>query len=318
MHRSLLAAPLAAALLLPAAAGASTVSSAPTSGIDLTTFQAGPGPSNATLTANNAWTDSAQTLTAGANCTDDGAGTVSCPPTSDVEVYLRNAADTFTNTFYWYKLAVHGGGGADRLSGNGSATEIWGDGGPDRIDVRSNGTATGHGGTGADEIRGNFPQGNGAAIDGGDGADLLVGNSNNDKTVNGDAGQDQLFEIRGVSGTLDGGANADTLVRIGTSFIAGTITLNGGDGPDTIQGAKGKDVVSGGKGADVIAVSGDTSVDEVSCGGGVDTVYADATDVVASDCESVTIGAAPALPAVDAAKAHLAAAFPDTPQTPSP
>jgi Ca2+-binding RTX toxin-like protein len=317
MHRSLLAAAsLSAALLLPAAAGASTVSYDPGTGpVGSTTFQAAPGAVDVTLTSNNRWTDAAQTLTAGAGCTDLGTGTVSCPATSDVVANLRGGDDTFTNTFYWYGLTVHGNGGDDTLSGNGNQTTLYGDGGADHIDVKANARSYAYGGNGPDEIRGGFPQGNGTSLDGGPGADLVVGNSNDDRTITGGDGADQLFNIRAVAAELDGGAGADTIISIGTvRFGYGTITIDGGDGPDTIVGGRGHDVVDAGIGRDTIDVTEATSPDTVTCGAGVDTVYADATDTIAADCENVFYSAAPALPAVDAAKAHLSAAFPDTPQ----
>jgi Ca2+-binding RTX toxin-like protein len=325
MNRSLLAASLSAALLLPASAGASTVSSTSRpSDIDLTTYQAAPGVADVTLTANNQWTDAAQTLTAGTGCTDLGTGTVSCPPTSDVVVNLRGGNDTFTNTFYWYKLFVHGNGGADTLSGNGNYTEIWGDGGADHIDVKANSPSVAHGGTGADEIRGGFPQGNGTSLDGGDGPDLVVGNSNQDSAVHGDAGNDELFSVRGVLSYLEGGANADVMVSLGTvdpAFL-GTVNFQGGDGPDIIQGGPTVDVGDAGRGADIVNVyDGATEGvrrDKVACGPGIDTLYADTNDVINPDCETVVYGPAPDLPKVDAAKAHLAEAFPDTPQSYTP
>jgi Ca2+-binding RTX toxin-like protein len=323
MNRSLLAASVSAALLLPASAGASTVSSAPVSGsVYFTTFQAGPGPSDVTLTANGtAWSDAAQTLTAGANCT--GSGPVTCPP-GDAEVFFRGGADRLTNTFSFFGLKVHGAGGNDTISANGNQTEVWGDNGADHLNVDANGTSLAHGGIGADEIRGGFPHGNGTKLDGGDGPDLVVGNSLSDQQVNGDDGADQLFSVLGLSSYLDGGIGADTLISLGAGNPAflGTVSLTGGDGPDTIKGGPTTDIFNGGKGADVIDVYDgvpDARADKGHCGPGIDTIYADATDVVdTTDCETIVNAPAPALPAVDAAIAHLTAAFPDTPLTYTP
>jgi Ca2+-binding RTX toxin-like protein len=318
MNRSLLAASLTAALLLPASAGASTVSSTPLSGsVYFTTFQAGPGASDVTLAGNGrTWSDAAQTLTAGANCS--GSPIVTCPQ-GDAEVFFRGGNDRLTNTFSFFGLKVHGAGGNDTISANGNQTEVWGDNGADHLDVKANATSLAHGGAGADEIRGGFPNGNGTKLDGGDGPDLVVGNSLNDKLIEGDDGQDQLFSVVGLTSVLDGGPKADTLVSLGTGNPAflGTVTLTGGDGPDTIKGGPTADVFDGGNGADVIDVyDGDPTAraDSGVCGPGIDTVYADATDTIGADCENVVNGPAPVLPAVTAALAHLAVAFPDTPQ----
>ncbi|HET6508544.1 MAG TPA: hypothetical protein VFG42_17260 [Baekduia sp.] len=317
MNRLLLAATFSAALLLPASAGASTVSSTQVSGsVYSTTFQAGPGRSDVTLAGNGrTWSDAAQTLTAGANCS--GGPVVTCPQ-GDAEVFFRGGNDRLTNTFSFFGVKVHGGGGADTISANGNTTEVWGDNGADHLDVQANGTSLAHGGAGADEIRGGFPNGNGTKLDGGDGPDLVVGNSLDDKLIEGDDGRDQLFSVVGLSSTLDGGPKADTLVSLGTGNPAflGTVTMNGGDGPDTIKGGPTADVFDGGNGADVIDVyDGDPSAraDRGTCGPGNDTVYADPTDTIGADCETVVYGPAPDLPAVDAAIAHLHAAFPDTP-----
>lgn len=315
MNRSLLAASVSAALLLPASAGASTVSSAVVDGFQTTTFQAGPGLSDATLTSADEWSDAVQPLNAGPGCTA-GVDTVTCPG-GTVNVFFRGANDRFTNTFSFSNLRIHGAGGADTITANGSDTQAWGDGGSDYIDVNSNSTTTAYGGAGADDLR---ARGSGAHLEGGDGADLVVGQTGVDKVLDGDAGADQVIEVLGFYGNLDGGAGADTLVSLGAGFLArGTVTMLGGDGPDTIQGsAATADQVDAGIGRDVVNVSDGNPlrVDTVACGAGNDWVYADATDTVAADCEHVVRGPAPDLPAVDAALAHLASAFPDVPQAP--
>ncbi len=87
--------------------------------------------------------------------------------------------------------------------------------------------------------------------------------------------------------------------------------IRGLRGEDEIVDGLGKDVVYGGAGSDnLIGYGGDTSVDRfrgaaggdiiqsgdvpatkdrVSCGSGVDRVYADEADVVSGDCERVRI-----------------------------
>jgi Ca2+-binding RTX toxin-like protein len=99
--------------------------------------------------------------------------------------------------------------------------------------------------------------------------------------------------------------------------------LRGADGPDRVDGGPGNDSIDAGFGDDVIVggpgrdtISGDLAggdcgplwckypygndtidaldgeVDSITCGAGQDTVKADAADVVAADCETVTRGAA--------------------------
>ncbi len=87
--------------------------------------------------------------------------------------------------------------------------------------------------------------------------------------------------------------------------------IRGLGGADEITDGFGTDIVYGGKGKDnLIGYGGDTSVDgfnggaggdtiqsrdvpaakdRVECGSGVDTVYADKSDVISSDCERVSV-----------------------------
>ena len=51
----------------------------------------------------------------------------------------------------------------------------------------------------------------------------------------------------------------------------------------------------------------------MTCGDGRDTVYADADDTVAADCEKVRRGPAPELPGLPTAIAHLEETYPDSP-----
>jgi Ca2+-binding RTX toxin-like protein len=107
----------------------------------------------------------------------------------------------------------------------------------------------------------------------------LIGNGGDDELLGGD-GADRL----------DGGVGNDK--------------LDGGFGDDAIVGGPGKDMISGDRaggdcgpiwckwpyGNDTIDVR-DGEIDSVTCGAGADTVLADANDVVAPDCETVTRGA---------------------------
>jgi hypothetical protein len=95
-------------------------------------------------------------------------------------------------------------------------------------------------------------------------------------------------EARTIVGTgrgdvLSGTPRADSILG-----RAGNDRLTGGRGADFLNGGAGRDAVSGGEGNDRITVEYDSARDRVACGGGVDTVTADLTDAVTSDCELVS------------------------------
>ena len=71
---------------------------------------------------------------------------------------------------------------------------------------------------------------------------------------------------------------------------AGNDTLTGGAGDDTIDGGPGQDSLSGGDGNDALR-SRDSIMDQLTCGVGTDTTYADPIDTIASDCEVNDTGA---------------------------
>lgn len=85
-----------------------------------------------------------------------------------------------------------------------------------------------------------------------------------------------------------GTAGPDTIVGTsGPDVIQGgkgNDRLYGGAGNDRIVGGPGKDWIYGGPGNDTIYAR-DKTQDHVSCGSGIDTVYADKIDVIAKDCE---------------------------------
>jgi Ca2+-binding RTX toxin-like protein len=114
------------------------------------------------------------------------------------------------------------------------------------------------------------------------------------------------------------GNRADLTGKGGNDQLKGTDSndaIDGGAGNDTLSGGYGNDTIVGGPGADKIVAdrdgrcnemhcdlspgsSSDTidavdgEVDNISCGPGQDAVKADAADVVAPDCETVTRGGA--------------------------
>jgi Ca2+-binding RTX toxin-like protein len=110
-------------------------------------------------------------------------------------------------------------------------------------------------------------------LNGGSGNDRITGRAGND-VLNGGPGDDTIAGDAG-NDVIDGGPGDDVLL--------------GGAGNDTITGGPGADVIAGGAGNDVIYAL-DGEVDHISCGPGRDRVQADASDVVASDCEKVVRG----------------------------
>jgi Ca2+-binding RTX toxin-like protein len=81
-------------------------------------------------------------------------------------------------------------------------------------------------------------------VEGGGGADALIGGVSND-TLRGGLGNDALLFGGAGNDVVDGGAGADTLTG-----GAGNDTLNGAQGPDQAYGGNGNDSVDGGPGND--------------------------------------------------------------------
>lgn len=100
-------------------------------------------------------------------------------------------------------------------------------------------------------------------------------------TVTGGDGADSIRNTTPTPSTLSGGDGNDS--------------LEGGASNDTLRGNQGIDTLSGGAGNDLVDVRGDRG-DVVSCGSGDDTVRADSSDLVATDCETVERHPAPSPP----------------------
>jgi hypothetical protein len=194
-------------------------------------------------------------------------------------------------------------------------------GGDDIARFAAQGSVTIDAGSGDDQA---YAWGLGVNVTGGAGDDLLIGSADGTASVHGGSGADRIYaygagtDVTGdinddtivlYSGapTADGGAGADT-IAMARSAYAGTIS--GGDGADLIAAHPATDMYStggatydGGAGNDTIDVHGDGTAfgdDTVNCGPGNDTVYADPTDTVNSDCENVVLAAAPSGSPVDA------------------
>jgi len=123
---------------------------------------------------------------------------------------------------------------------------------------------------------------------GADGNDELFGNGGNDY-VDGENDDDILHGGPGDDELHGRGGNDVVLGNEGNDRLfgdRGNDTLDGGDGNDQIFAGLDDDTVQGGAGDDTIQVVAG-GFDRVSCGPGTDTVYADATDEIAPDCEIV-------------------------------
>jgi len=138
------------------------------------------------------------------------------------------------------------------------------------------------------------------------GNDLLVGSSAID-SIFGRDGDDRLF-AKGGDDYVDGEDGDDELHGgSGDDVMAGrrgSDLIRGDDGDDRITGDRGSDRIFGGAGRDTIFGNFDSdrihggpgndrinvvhgSRDRVICGPGDDIVFADSTDAIAKDCESV-------------------------------
>ena len=105
-------------------------------------------------------------------------------------------------------------------------------------------------------------------------------------------GADRVDNMTSAPSTLSGGDGNDS--------------LNGGSGNDIVRGNKGADTMSGGPGDDYIDSRGDKG-DIVACGDGNDTVRADSSDSVATDCEIVDRGEPPPPPPTPGSRPSQAA-----------
>jgi hypothetical protein len=112
-------------------------------------------------------------------------------------------------------------------------------------------------------------------IEGSPGPDRLLGEGRRDRLAGG-AGDD----------VLDGDGGWDTLLG-----GPGNDVLIGRGDPDLLVGGAGRDRIDAGRFADTVRAR-DGWRDTIDCGPGIDTVEADANDVVAADCERTSRGAA--------------------------
>jgi hypothetical protein len=94
----------------------------------------------------------------------------------------------------------------------------------------------------------------------------------------------------GNSNTITGGGGSDTIaIANGTGSVdagPGNDDVTTHDGTDVVDLGPDPDIASTGDANDTIAAF-DGATDQIDCGNGIDTVIADATDVVATSCESI-------------------------------
>jgi hypothetical protein len=292
---------IVAALALPSAASAATVSL--TGGV--ATFAATAGEANHVTVSRVSgyllFDDSGVTsMTAGAGCSPAGTQKVACPElgVTAISADLGDGNDYLYEytTFYGVSLptTVFAGAGTDYVRTSGGADTISGGAGADNL-----------GGGGGDDT-----------IDGNEGADVVSGGSGTDTVTystrtapvtvtladglanDGEAGEGDKLDatvevVDGGDGDdhLTGGDAANELVG-----GAGADTLAGAGGDDLLDGGSGVDSYDGGAGVDTLKAR-DGEVETVACGSEADSVEADYDDVVGADCETVDRSSPP--PVVD-------------------
>ena len=300
---------------VPGVAAASTVTADPVTRVAV--FTGGAGPNDVSMstreflgdgaprpfpTGPSLWfVDGAQELEAGTGCL---AGFPVWCQAFHAEVNLGKGADRFGfgGAFSDGQIDVNGGDGHDRIQVNGNDNTATGGAGADWLVVGGNIIGHGYGDGGDDDIR--SIASSTTILSGGTGDDLVYGERQHNQ-LSGDAGNDDLI-LTGNGGTLTGGRGRDVLLV--RSARATAVTLSGGPGRDVIVGGVSADSVSADRGDDLVDVR-DGNPDTVDCGPGDDTVYADADDVVADNCENWHAGAMPESARVDAALVRLAGAF---------
>lgn len=206
----------------------------------------------------------------------DGAPGESDTITEADRVLGGSAADTILTAGGAATLV--GGAGGDTLTGGPAADRLYGG---TEVDAPGSGDDTLDGGGGPDVLRGG---------DGKDTASYVTRSGSVIVTLDDAANDGQAGEQDNVRADVErvvGGSAGDTLTG-----SDGADTLDGGGGPDTLTGGDAADTLNGGEGDDAIEAR-DGQADTVTCGSGSDTAVADATDIVASDCESVDRPATP-------------------------
>jgi Ca2+-binding RTX toxin-like protein len=295
----------ATAFGVAASASASTMSLDPTTG--MATYRSGAVAGDVTLLEAfspfrvQVW-DLADPVQSGTGCV---AGVpVTCEGPSGYDVGLGGGDDHFKGLSEVLAMTVTGGSGSDVITSAGLGNDVRAGGGDDTVGVNGQGQAFGN--AGDDRL---YAAEDVGALDGGAGDDVVVGETRSLTTLTGGPGNDALVARRG-SGTIEGGPGNDAIA------FKDAWTVTGGEGDDWIvqmgEGIgpsgnleNGASVVSGGSGSDHIDVV-NGQADTVTCGGGLDVVYAEPADTVANNCESRRSGPMPPSPAIDGALSEAA------------
>jgi Ca2+-binding RTX toxin-like protein len=210
---------------------------------------------------------------------------------------------------------VRAGRGDDDVLAAGGRVSARGGSGDDTVAVRSNTQATGDGGQGDDRVWGTAHES--LLLTGAAGDDLLVSDISNAGRAEGGPGNDSLVgAVSALQVDLLGQDGDDVLTAPFSRHLDRDYLLDGGRGADVIRGNNEGDTVDAGPGDDLIDVADGTAAnpDAVTCGKGHDTVWVDAFDTAAADCEDVIAGPAPELPGVAEALAGAAAITNHVPQ----
>lgn len=123
---------------------------------------------------------------------------------------------------------------------------------------------------------------NGIRVDGGDGADTILGSADFDDSLAGSDGDDSIVGGSGDN-AIDGGDGHDSI-----SGGAGVDSIDAADGHDLVMAGAGNDIVRGGDGDDTL--SGEDGDDSVNAGHGEDLVNGNAgADTLFGDFGSDTV-----------------------------
>ena len=254
------------------------------------------GPGNDTLTGSS--TGDVMSGNAGNDTISAGSGDDVINDKSDL-IGVSGAVSQGNDT-------ENGESGNDTIVAGPGADTIDGGSGIDTLDYSARTTAThvtvGSGATDDGEANENDDVSNVEVLLGGSGPDTFVGGgrlvgNGGDDALTGGAGADVLDGGDG-NDTLDGAAGGDDLRGgdgVDTASYAGrsapvTISENGaaddGEAGEADNVRSDVEHVVGGSGGDSFSMR-DGRAQTVTCGGGTDTVVADAFDTVDADCESV-------------------------------